>query len=134
MDKSAKTTLFQVAQDLRKLVTSFNALVTVAKDLSNLASSLSVFLDAVIAEPQYEQLSMSTSDEPIKIEAAVTEEDTEKQKADLILEARAILGTKVTAEAQELIRSFGVQNLSKVELSDFDELIARAKELTDASK
>ena len=133
MDKNAKTTLFQVAQDLRKLVTSFNALVTVAKDLSNLASSLSIFLDAVIADAPYEQLDMPVTNEPAKIEAAI-EEDPEKKRADLILKARAILGTKVTAEAQELIRSFGVQNLSKVELSDFDELIRKAKELTDASK
>lgn len=132
MDKNAKNTLLQVAQDLRKLVTSINALVTVAKDLGTLASSVSLFLDALIAEPPYEQLAMPASPEPVKIEAAV--EDPEKKRAALILEARAILGTKVTAEAQELIRSFGVQNLSKVKLADFDELIARAKELTDASK
>lgn len=132
MDKNAKNTLLQVAQDLRKLVTSINALVTVAKDLGTLASSVSLFLDALIAEPPYEQLAMPASPEPVKIEAAL--EDPEKKRAALILEARAILGTKVTAEAQELIRSFGVQNLSKVELADFDELIARAKELTDASK
>ena len=106
-------------------------LLDVALNLRKLSDSLTAYVDAVLTDPPCNECAEDTPTEPVKEE---TVEDLKKKKEKLILEARAILGTKVTTEAQELIRSYGVQNLSKVELADFDGLISKAKELTDAPK
>ena len=89
-------------------------------------------LQVVIRELQEASSAINSSIKKLIEMVSKSDEEDETKKEKLIIEARAILSTKVTAEAQELIRSYGVQNLSKVKLADFDELITRAKELTDA--
>ncbi|MBQ3518010.1 MAG: hypothetical protein IJA31_01675 [Clostridia bacterium] len=106
-------------------------LLDVALNLRKLSDSLMAYVDAVIATPPCDENIKEEPTESVKVE---TDEDLKKKKEKLVLEARAILGTKVTAEAQELIRSYGVQNLSKVDIASFEDLISKAKELTDAPK
>lgn len=108
-------------------------LLNVALDLKKLADSVSAYVDAVLADPPCEESNNTTTVKVDKTaEQPLTEEELKKIKEKKVLEARDILGKKVTAEAQELVRSYGVQNLSMVALADFDDLIAKAKELTDA--
>lgn len=106
-------------------------LLDVALNLRKLSDSLLAYADAVIADPPCDESIEELPTVPAEVES---EEALAKKKEKLILEARAILGTKVTSEAQELIRSYGVQNLSKVDISSFEDLISKAKELTDAPK
>lgn len=115
--------------------TGKDLILDMAKNLLALSQDLTYFANHFLNEDEGKDESTSTYEEILCDDESPFPEEKPEPQAPKIKpeEIREILSTKVTAEAKDLIRSYGVTNLSQIDEKYYPELLAKARELNDAT-
>ena len=115
--------------------TGKDLILDMAEHLLGLSKDLTYFAEHYLNEDEgkdeapkdYEEiLCEDDSPFPESVPTATTPEIKQEQ-------IRELLSTKVTAEAKELVRSYGVTNLSQIDEKFYPEIMEKARKLTDAT-
>lgn len=115
--------------------TGKDLILDMAKNLLALSQDLTYFANHYLNEDEGKEETASTFEEILcDDESPFPEEPPEPPVSEIKPEEiREILSTKVTAEAKDLIRSYGVTNLSQIDKKYYPELLVKARELNDAT-